>query len=156
MVLGSLMLAWIYFRDFKFIRDPFKVFRANGPFQPKPILTPNEIEFYNRMVSALPGYVVLSQVAMSAFIEPRTDDPKEYMRRRMKFAQKFVDFIVCEPGDLRIICIVELDDITHDEAKDALRDEMLGSAGYTVVRWHSRKKPDRAAIAKAIRKLDNK
>lgn len=128
--------------------------RPRGPFKSRNILTPNEIEFYNRLVSALPGYVVLSQVSMSAIIEPRTDDPQEYMRRRMKFAQKYVDFIVCEPGDLRIICIVELDDITHDEAKDAARDEMLNGAGYEVVRWHSRNKPDRAAIAKTIRRLD--
>lgn len=125
-----------------------------GPYKSKAILTKNEIEFYNRLVSALPGYVVLSQVAMSALIEPRTSDPSEYMRRRTKFAQKFIDFVICEPGNLNVIALVELDDVTHNEEKDAQRDAMTNSAGYTTIRWHSRRKPDREMIAKTIRQLE--
>lgn len=125
-----------------------------GEYRSRHILTPNEVEFYNRLVSALPGYVVLSQVAMSALIEPRTEDQGEYMRRRQKICQKYVDFVVCTPGLLEIVCIVELDDITHDEDKDALRDAMLNGAGIEVVRWHSRKKPDREEIARRIRRID--
>lgn len=144
---------WILWLDF----DGFGNSHAMPPgeFKSKAILTNNEIEFYNRMVSALPGYVVLAQVAMGAVIQPRTSDPKEYMRKRIHFSQKIIDFVVCEPGDLKIIAIVELDDVTHDPEKDAKRDKMLSGAGYKLIRWHSRNKPDRAAIAKAIRKLDS-
>lgn len=151
--IAALVAAWLIWSE---LTDAWARRRPRGPYKAKSILTPNEIEFFNRLVSALPGYVVLSQVAMSALIEPRTQDPKEYMRRRVKFAQKYVDFVVCEPGDLRVIAIVELDDITHDAAKDALRDEMVEGAGYTVVRWHSRRKPNRADIARTIRKLDQR
>lgn len=125
-----------------------------GDFKPKALLTNNEIEFYGRLVTSLPGYVVLAQVSMGAVLDPRTTDPKEYMHKRMMFSQKIIDFVICYPGDLEILAIVELDDVTHDPEKDAKRDKMLASAGYNLIRWHSRSKPDRATIAKTIRKLD--
>lgn len=140
-----------------FSRSPRRIRTKPGLYKSRRILTPNEIEFYNRMVTALPEYVVHTQIAMSALIEPRVDrmeDGSEYMRLRAKFSQKYVDFVVCRPGKLEVVAIVELDDITHDEAKDALRDEMLEGAFYNVVRWHSRAKPDKEEIWKTIKKLD--
>ena len=77
--------------------------RKAGLYQAKKILTANETEFYNRLISALPEYTVLTQVAMSALIEPRVDrttNGSEYMRRRAKFSQKYIDFVVCRPGKL--------------------------------------------------------
>lgn len=128
--------------------------RRQGPYRARRLLTPNETEFYGRLRKALPDYVLFSQVSMSAIIEPRRDQRDgEYMRLRAKFAQKYVDFLVCEPKTLRVIAIVELDDVTHDPVKDAARDEMLEGAGYTVVRWHSRRKPCQAEIARTIRDL---
>jgi hypothetical protein len=126
-----------------------------GPYSPKQILTDNELEFYHRLRRGLPGRVILCQVSMSALIEPR-DLPErtaEYMRLRARFAQKYVDFVICEPESLSVIAIVELDDITHDPVKDAQRDAMLGSAGYRVVRWHSRKKPSPSEIGRHFARL---
>ena len=127
--------------------------RKPGAYKAKRILTNNETEFYGRLLQALPEYTILSQVSMSALIEPRAENGSEYMGKRAKFSQKFVDFVICEPRKLKVICIVELDDITHDAAKDAARDEMLEGAGYVVVRWHSRTKPSVAEINKSIRKI---
>lgn len=138
--------AWLWFTRTK---PPEQIYQA------KQILTDNETEFYGRLLAALPDYTILSQVAMSALIEPVRCDPKEFMGRRAKFSQKYVDFVICEPGVLRVICIVELDDITHDEEKDAARDAMLNDAGYIVVRWHSRRKPDIHVIADTIAGLDD-
>lgn len=131
--------------------------RKTALYKSRPILTDNETEFYNRMIAALPDYVVHTQIAMSALIEPRVDrreDGSEYMRQRAKFSQKYVDFVVCRPGKLEVIAIVELDDITHDLEKDAARDEMLEGAYYNIVRWHSRKKPTKEMILKTIVRLD--
>lgn len=129
----------------------------SGSFKARPILTPNEQEFYGRLVRALPGHAVLCQVSMSALIEPDTDDPGDYQRRRLTFSQKYVDFVIVDatPGrdPMRVVAIVELDDITHDAQKDAQRDAMLNSAGYTVLRWQSRRKPDIHAIRRSIEQL---
>lgn len=127
--------------------------RRPGEYQAKRILTNNETEFYSRMLRALPDFTILSQVSMSALIEPRTTVPGEYMGKRARFSQKYVDFVICQPNKLDVICIVELDDITHDPEKDAKRDEMLEGAGYTVVRWHSRRKPSVSEIASTIKKI---
>ena len=130
------------------------VFRIRGPYRARRILTPNETEFFKRLASALPGYVIFTQVSMSALIEPREIERNAtYMRLRAKFAQKYVDYLICEPKSLRVVAIVELDDRTHDLEKDAARDEMLEGAGYTVVRWHSKHKPDRAEISRTIERL---
>lgn len=149
---GYILVHWVF---------PFflgkKLRKSPGLYQKRKILTANETEFYNRMVGALPDYVVHTQIAMSALIEPRVDrtiNGSDYMRLRSKISQKYVDFVVCKPGKLEVVAIVELDDITHDLEKDALRDEMLEGAFYNVVRWHSRKKPDKEEILKTIKKLD--
>ena len=42
--------------------------------------------------------------------------------------------------------VIELDDRTHDADKDARRDDMLKSAGYRTIRWHSKTNLDVAAI----------
>ena len=134
-------------------------FGRKGLYQARPILTPNEQEFYRRMVQALPQHVVLTQVAMSALIEPRVDRTKngsKYMGLRARFSQKYVDFVVCRPKKLQVVAIVELDDVTHDAGKDALRDEMLEGAFYNVVRWHSRNKPSKEDIRRTIEALDRR
>lgn len=156
-LIGLLAGAFIFVHLILPLLSGERMRRKPGLYKSRQILTRNETEFYNRMVSALPEYVVHTQIAMSALIEPRVDrmkDGSEYMRLRAKFSQKYVDFVVCRPGKLEVIAIVELDDITHDLAKDALRDEMLEGAFYNVVRWHSRSKPDRNEIWKTIKKLD--
>ena len=128
---------------------------GQGPYAGKSILTPNELEFYHRLVRGLPGRVILCQVSMSALIVPRDLDEgtAEYMRLRSTFAQKYVDFVICNPRTLEVIAIVELDDVTHDPEKDARRDAMLNSAGYPVVRWHSRRKPTPAQIGAHFQRL---
>jgi hypothetical protein len=120
-------------------------------FVPKQLLTDNEMEFYGRLLDALPRDALFIQVAMSALMEPRVPEGHpDFWQVRNKFAQKFVDFVVCDPSTLDVIAIIELDDRTHDAQKDADRDAMLASAGYTVLRWQSTHKPSPAEIAAAV------
>lgn len=62
------------------------------------------------------------------------------------FTQKIVDFVAQNRDDGSVVAIIELDDRTHDADKDAKRDATLGSAGYRIVRWSSKTKPDAAAM----------
>lgn len=121
-------------------------------YQARRILTANETEFYGRLRKALtPRYTILSQVSMSALLEPKPQyTGREYMQLRAKFSQKYVDFVICDPDTVEVIALIELDDITHDPEKDALRDEMTEGAGYVTVRWHSRNKPSVQDIARTI------
>lgn len=134
----------------------YKIFtRQQRPdFIARPILTPNELEFFRRLSSALPAYSVFPQVAMSALLQPnlRQDDPN-YIWAFRSFSQKVVDFVICDNNTLHPIAIVELDDCTHDSNADAARDAMLLDAGYCVLRWDSRNKPTNEEIREAIYSL---
>ena len=51
---------------------------------------------------------------------------------------------------MKVITLIELDDRTHDAAKDQRRDSITGAAGFPTLRWHSRKRPLPAEIRKAV------
>lgn len=125
---------------------------AVANFKKKTLLTPNELEFLSRLEAAAPELRFFPQVAMGALLDPAVprSDVKAYFRHRGMFSQKIVDFVAQRRSDGAIDAIIELDDRTHDSGKDAKRDEMLKSAGYSIVRWHSKTKPDIAAIRTAL------
>lgn len=112
-------------------------------YEAKPLLTANELNFYGTLVEALAGYAVFPQVAMNAFIRPAGGlERKRYAATRGTFAQKHVDFLVCEPDTLEVLAIIELDDRSHSLEKDNARDAITAAAGYRTLRFHSRNKPD--------------
>ena len=125
---------------------------AGPQFKPKVLLSPNELEFLVRMERAVPELRFLAQVAMGALLNPIAprQDAKTYYRQRAMFAQKIVDYVAQRRTDGVIVAIVELDDRTHDSARDAKRDAMLISAGYRVVRWQSKAKPDLQTIREVL------
>ncbi|MDI1301753.1 MAG: DUF2726 domain-containing protein [bacterium] len=93
-------------------------------------LTKNEQPMYFRLVEALPGHVVLAQVAFSALLTARA------AAARNRFDRKVADFVVCT-GAFEVVAVIELDDKSHKgkEAADAARDEILQGAGYRVLRY---------------------
>ena len=128
--------------------------RGRGPqVKARPLMTENETEFLNRLEAAAPELRFHAQTCMGALLEPvvsRGADRTAYYRIRGAFGQKIVDYVAQRRDDGRIVAIIELDDRSHDPAKDARRDAMLAMAGYRVIRWQSRQKPDRAAIRAAL------
>ena len=121
---------------------------VRAKFKSKTLLTPNELEFLGRLEAAAPELRFFAQVAMTALLDPAVprSDGKAYYRLRGMFSQKIVDFVAQRRLDGAIIAVIELDDRTHDSDKDSKRDEMLQSAGYRIVRWNSKNKPDASAI----------
>jgi len=118
-------------------------------YEGKPLLTRNELDFYRTLRQAFADYDVeiFPQVAMNAFIKPaRGESGKRYSAARGTFAQKHVDFLVCDADTLEILVIIELDDRMHSASRDAARDAITRAAGYTTLRFHSRRKPDAAEI----------
>ena len=134
----------------------FKQDKKNKEFKLKPFLTPNEMEFLDRLESAVPELRFHAQVSMGALLDViYTEENKNINKHalRAKFSQKIVDFVAQSRDTGQIIAIIELDDKTHDIEKDKLRDAMLNQAGYVVVRWQSKFKPTPNAIRKVLLKL---
>ena len=122
-------------------------------YKPKALLTANELEFLARLEAAAPELRICPQVAMGAILDPavsRKQDPKRFFKLRGAFAQKMIDFVAMDRKTGAIVAIIELDDRTHNEDKDAKRDAMLKSAGYKTIRWQSKAKPEVEAIRKEL------
>lgn len=117
----------------------------------RPILSDNELEFFHRLHRALPDYHVFPQVAVNALLKVAPAVPKKrYHATRNRFAQKHVDFVVCERDTLAVVAIIELDDRTHVAEKDMARDRMLEAGGYRTIRFVSKRKPCEAEITAAV------
>lgn len=112
------------------------------------ICSDNELEFFHRLQRALPGHYVFPQVAANALLRVSPSVPKKrYYATRNRFAQKHVDFIICERESLSVLAIIELDDKTHRPEKDKVRDSMFELAEYRTYRFESKRKPSEDEIA---------
>ena len=113
-------------------------------FCSRPLMTPNEIEFFARLERALPDFKVFSQVAMSGVLDVTLPSSHPaYWRTRSAFDRKRMDYVVCARGGEQLIAVVELDDKSHDSRRrqDAERDAMLAQAGIRTVRFPSYPRP---------------
>ena len=120
-----------------------------GAYRRRKLMTDNEEEFFGRLVVALPDHYVFTQIAMSALLETASSDSKKAHGDRLRIAQQRVDYVVCTKS-CEIVAVVELDDRTHSQAKDQLRDSRLEQAGIRTVRFQSRNKPKGELIRKMV------
>lgn len=122
---------------------------ASHTYKPVALMTANELEFFQRLRRAVPDCHVFPQVSMAAIIRPASRDPKAHLQAFRRISQKRVDWAVYSP-QMQLLCIVELDDRTHDAKRDAARDAHLQTAGIRTLRWHSTRKPNDIEIRTQI------
>ena len=128
----------------------FKASVGKSAYKAKNLLTDNELEFFWRLTRALPDLFIFPQVAMSALIDPTaTPGTKAFMSSFGRISQKRVDYALYDTG-LRLLCIVELDDKTHQVSKDEARDRLLKSVGIRTIRWNSKNKPSASEIQNQV------
>ena len=114
------------------------------------VLTDSELRFFLRLVDAVgEGDYVCPQLGMAAALETRCGNAKAALAAFRKISQKRIDFCVCDPC-LVPKFVVELDDHTHDPARDRARDEMLLSAGIRTLRFDVRRMPTTRELRLAI------
>jgi very-short-patch-repair endonuclease len=122
-------------------------------FFPKALMTKTEMVFFLRLKQAVPEYEVFPQVCMGAIIDPAHHLTGKYREKaRWRYQSKIVDLTVFDIATSRVICLVELDDRTHDgrEAQDDARDGMTSEAEYLTHRWDARSMPTASEIRKAV------
>lgn len=110
-------------------------------------LTKYEQPMYFRLRDTFPNDLVLAQVAFSALLKSTS------RTTRNTFDRNVADFVICTKA-FEVVAIIELDDSSHREkaSADLLRDEMLRSAGYQVLRFP--KAPDIDALKAAVAELE--
>ncbi|EGR4421511.1 DUF2726 domain-containing protein [Vibrio cholerae] len=111
--------------------------KIGGKFKPIPFLnTRAEQNFFTQLSAKLPGdYYVAPKVRLADICLP--DDPKNIVGFN-KISRKHVDYVVIKRGTSKVICVVELDDSSHQK-KDSIRrdrekDYALKSANIPVHR----------------------
>jgi len=122
--------------------EPTDTANGNDPISPlakfnsKQPLTQREATCYWSLVKNLHGhYVVLPQVAFSAFLYVDGADKRSNLRRFATMRQKVADFLIVRK-DFTIVALIELDDSSHATKKDAdrQRDAAIKEAGIRVFR----------------------
>ncbi|XOF35195.1 MAG: DUF2726 domain-containing protein [Candidatus Electrothrix sp. YB6] len=82
------------------------------------------------------------------YIKKGTENRQSFFNR---IQSKHIDFVLCEPGPIRPVLAIELDDSSHDrksrQARDAFVDDALAAAGLPILRVRARASysPDKLA-----------
>ena len=121
------------------------------PYYAKRVMTPPEQVLYQRLVRALPEYVVLAQVQVSRVLGVQKGHDFHVWNNRID--RLSFDFVVCV-RDSTPIAAIELDDSTHrrDERRevDARKAQACAAAGIPLHRWEAGALPDVDAIKAAL------
>lgn len=120
----------------------------------KALMTPAELAFYRRLRSSADPLNIAPQVAMAAVLTTAGGSDRGQRRgARNRFDRKIIDFVLFD-NDGAVQLLIELDDSTHQLAKDADRDRLTLSAGHKTLRLRGSQARDideiRMAIAAAI------
>lgn len=128
-----------------------KVKEIAFPYTKKNIMTPSELKFYERLVSAFPNHLLFSQVQLSrALVSPPGRENRKWNNRINRMS---LDFVICDENS-NPVCVIELDDKTHLRAeaikRDAKKDKALGAAGIPIVRIKVDAMPTVAQLPKLL------
>lgn len=110
------------------------------PYCKKYLLTKNEWAFYKKIKPICEKYNlhIISKVRVADFVEVESKNQKERYKYFNKIKNKHVDFILCNPENLAIIAIVELDDKSHNSKKaeesDKFKNKLFETTGYILIR----------------------
>lgn len=121
-----------------------------GRYKAADIMTPNEEEFFHRLVEALPDHYIFPQVSLGALIRPSISrrDP-EWMKQFNQVSSKRADYAIYD-RKLRLVTLIELDDKSHSRKSDRERDRKTRSAGIPTLRYESSSKPDIRQIRRDV------
>ena len=122
--------------------------KALLPLVPKRLMTNREREAIGVLEGLFPDCRVHSQVAMAAILTTKKGlDKNARVNFRNRFDRKIIDYVIERRDSGDIVAIVELDDKTHDPARDAARDKMTKAAGYATIRIPAGTRLNRATLS---------
>lgn len=117
--------------------------KLEQPFYKKaPIMTRHEAENYRHLYEAATplGLEVFTKVRMLDLLEPIVDQSSHLFKHFIRIIwSKHVDFVVWSPNTESVICIVELDDFSHQQEDRKRRDKfvemMFVKSGYVYLHY---------------------
>ena len=108
-------------------------------YKRKFLLTKNELYFYKELkkVADSLNLCVLAKVRMADLVEPKSSG-KTYYSEFAKIKAKHVDFALCNPSNLYVVLLIELDDNSHNASskneRDTFVETVYKTTGYKLYR----------------------
>ena len=96
----------------------------------KVLFTPAERSFLGVLNQAIEGNVVIfGKVRVADIIKPIGGLPRgKWQSLFNKISRKHFDFVICDKDNLSVLCVIELDDKSHNSNNRQKRDAFLKSA----------------------------
>ncbi|MDB6152264.1 MAG: hypothetical protein JWL90_717 [Chthoniobacteraceae bacterium] len=149
-VIGGCLLAVLFL---------WLVFRRPSPYPytaAKPLLSAAERLFYSVLQQAVDEeFALFTKVRLADIICVR--DNVHGKRRSAAFNRiksKHADFVLCDPDNFKVLCVIELDDRSHREhsrrQRDAFVDAALDAAEVPILHVPARRSYSAVAIREAI------
>lgn len=128
----------------------------NPPYKKKLLLTKNEWRFYKDLkpIADKEKLTIIAKVRLADLVEVDSSriQKNEYMKYFNSIAKKHVDFVLCNPDNLAVIELIELDDNSHNNntrvVRDNMVDKILTGAGYKIT--HVNNITDYVAVKNAV------
>ena len=115
------------------------------PYHFKYLLTKNEWDFYKKMkvVADKHDLHIIAKVRLADLVE--VDDyltGNAFNKYFWKIQAKHVDFVLCNPSNLAVLAIVELDDSSHNASaeraeRDDFVDKVLQKCNYKIIHTYN-------------------
>lgn len=111
------------------------------PYQKKFLLTKNEWSFYKNLkkITDKHNLHILSKIRLADLVEVKSGlDKKEWATYFSKIKSKHIDFALCNPENLAVLLLIELDDSSHDKEnikeRDSFIERVFNDTGYKLLR----------------------
>ena len=114
--------------------------KRNPQYKKKYLLTKNELEFYKKLKEFADNnnLQILSKIRLADIVEPKQNKNRsEWYSDFGKIKAKHIDFALCNKDNLYILCLIELDDNSHNtkerKERDKFVDEIFESVKIPIV-----------------------
>ena len=147
-VLAYLLIQKIKSNELHENQEPEEYFESEVeqklPYHSKYLLTKNEWEFYRKLKIVADRYNlhIIAKVRLADLVE--VDNyltGNAFNKYFWKIQAKHVDFVLCNPGNLAVIAVMEVDDSSHNTAERAIRDDfvdkVLTKCGYRIIHTYN-------------------
>ena len=111
------------------------------PYNKKYLLTKNEWAFYKKIkpIGDENKLHIISKVRLADLVEVSKEiSGKDKQKYFNKIKNKHIDFVLCNPENLAVIALIELDDSSHQREDRVKRDIFVNSlcekVGYKIIR----------------------
>ena len=123
------------------------------PYGSRKVLADTEQVLFHRLVSALPDYLVLTQVRLSRVLEVKKGKGIRVNEWNNRINGLSLDFVICSK-DFSVLTVIELGDKAHIRKKhindDKRKNKALADAGIRLIRWDVESIPDGIAIKEVL------